>query len=370
MKDKTIDHLFLLLKAALWQDGQYVDTIADVDWKALYELAKEQCLVGVLADAFQYLKGSLNGEEKLRWLAQVLLLERRNQKMNLLIAQLFRKFQHDGLSPVLLKGQSFAANYPYPLHRQCGDIDVYFKHRVDCRVAVEWASKIDPAAADSAENKRDYKHFAFSVEGNAVELHYFMCLFENARLQQRLQDIIDDEFETNPPYPMRIGDGRIEIVPPTLSVLHQVIHISHHLLEAGIGLRQICDLALFLDRHGEEIDRGRLEGYLKDLELTTVAQALGYILVHRLGLKQERLPFGMARPYADFILNEIFEGGNFGKKKVEYRHGANVFARKIQSVHYFYQRCKLYAPLFPSESKSYFMSKIKLNFKLLALGHH
>lgn len=371
MKNQTIDNLFLLLKSALWQEGKYADAVADADWKELYALAKEQCLVGVIADAFKYFaEGKMGDEEKLRWLAYVIKLERKNQRMNLLIGKLFHKFQKDGLSPVLLKGQSFATNYPYPLHRQCGDIDIYFKGREDCRVAVEWASKVDKSAADSSENKRDYKHFAFSVNGELVELHYYMCMFENSQLQRRLQDIIEKEFKNNTPYHVKIGEELIEAVPPTLSVLHQLIHISHHLLEAGIGLRQICDLALFLDRHSDEIDKERLDGYLKDLELTTVAQSLGFIMVHHLGLKQEKLPFGMSEEYADFILREIFEGGNFGKKKIEYRNEANVLSRKIQSIFYFYKRCKLYRPLFPSESKSYFLNKIKLNVKLLTIHHH
>ena len=371
MNGKTADNLFLLLKSALWQDGQYVEPVADADWKELYALAREQCLVGVVADAFKYFpKGKIGGEDKLRWLAYVVQLERRNRGMNRLIGRLFRKLRNDGLSPVLLKGQSFAANYPCPLHRQCGDIDVYFKRREDCRMAVEWASAMDRAAAESAENRRDYKHFAFSLNGNEVELHYLMCVFENRRLQQRLQTIIDRELDDNSPYYVEIDGERIETVPPTLSVLHQLMHISRHLLEAGGGLRQICDLAMFFDRHYDEIDRTRLGGYLKALELTMVAQALGYIMVDRLGLRPEKLPFGMSACYADFILDEIFEGGNFGRKKTEYRNGANAFSRKLQSVFYFYRRCKLYRPLFPSEAKSYFLNKIKLNFKLLTANNH
>lgn len=371
MKNNTIDNLFLLLKSALWQDGQSAKAMTDVDWRELYELAKEQCLVGVMADAFKYFTGAtIGGEEKLRWLAYVIQLERRNQRMNALIGRLFDDYQRHGLTPVLLKGQAFAANYPYPLHRQCGDIDVYFKRREDCRVAVEWASRIDTAAAESAENGRDYKHFAFSLAGDVVELHYFMCVFGNRRLQQRLQTIIDKEFADDAPCYVEIGGERIETVPSTLSVLHQLMHISHHLLEAGIGLRQICDLALFLDEHDGEIDRSRLNGYLKDLELTEVAQSLGCIMVHQLGLRAEKLPFGMSDRYAHFILNEIFEGGNFGKKKTEYRNGANVFLRKLQSIFYFYKRCRLYKSLLPSEAKSYFINKIKLNVRLLTKHHY
>lgn len=369
--NKHEKELFLLLKSALWGDESIVRSVHDVDWDEIYKLAKEQCLVGVVADAFRFLnEEQCSRDERLRWLAYVLRLERKNGEMNLLVGKLFKKFHRMRLSPVLLKGQAFATNYPFPLHRQCGDIDIYFKNRADCEKAVAWAAKVDVEAAESSDNKRERKHFAFSVEGNVVELHYYMCLFENGRLQRRLQKIIDEEFLQCSPFLVDIAEEQIESVPPTLSLLHQIIHIARHLLEAGIGLRQLCDLALYLDKHFEEVDQVKLSGYLKELQLSTVARAMGDILVKYLGMDKRKLPFATDNRYSDFIISEIFEGGNFGKKRVEYRSESDGLQRKLQSISYFYKRCQLYQPLMPSESKSYFWNKIRLNIKLLIKHHY
>lgn len=365
------ENLFLLLKSALWNNELSARSVHDVDWGELYGLAKEQCLVGIVADSFRYLsEKQCNRDERLMWLAYVVRLERNNQEMNLLVGKLFEKFHNMKLSPVLLKGQAFASNYPYPLHRQCGDIDIYFKCREDCPKAVAWAGNVDRGAADSPDNKRERKHFTFSVGKNIVELHYYMCLFENPRLHKRLQRIIDEEFANSEPFFVEIGGERIETVPPTLSVLHQIIHISRHLLEAGIGLRQICDLALYLDRYHDQIDKEKLNAYMEDLQLTAVAGSLGFIMVNHLGLEEDKLPFGADMQYADFILQEIFEGGNFGKKKVEYRDESNSLCRKLQSVFYFYKRCRLYKPLMPMEAKSYYKNKISLNLRLITKHHY
>lgn len=365
------EHLFLLLKSALWQDENIEQSVCNVDWNNLYQLANEQCLIGIVADSFRLLsKKQCDGEERLRWLAYVVRLEKKNQEMNLLVGKLFEKFCKMNLSPVLLKGQAFAANFPYPLHRQCGDIDLYFKNRKDCETAVAWAAKVDKSAAVSPENKRERKHFSFYIGSNEVELHYYMCLFENSWLHQRLQQIIDEEFAASKPFFVEIEGELIETVPPTLSALHQIIHISRHLLEAGIGLRQICDLAMFLDKHHDVIDTKRLNGYLEELQLMTIARSLGYIMVKYLGLKEEKVPFKVDAQFSDFILQEIFEGGNFGKKKVEYREKSKGMRRKLRSVYYFYMRCKLYKPLMPKEAKSYFWKKISLNFRLMTKHHY
>lgn len=365
------EHLFLLLKSALWQDENIEQSVCNVDWNNLYQLANEQCLIGIVADSFRLLsKKQCDGEERLRWLVYVVSLEKKNQEMNLLVGKLFEKFCKMNLSPVLLKGQAFAANYPYPLHRQCGDIDLYFKNRKDSETAVAWAAKVDKSAAVSPENKRERKHFSFYIGSNEVELHYYMCLFENSWLHQRLQQIIDEEFAASKPFFVEIEGELIETVPPTLSALHQIIHISRHLLEAGIGLRQICDLAMFLDKHHDVIDKERLNGYLEELQLMTIARSLGYIMVKYLGLKEEKVPFKVDVQFSDFILQEIFEGGNFGKKKVEYREKSKGMRRKLRSGYYFYMRCKLYKPLMPKEAKSYFWKKICLNFRLMTKYHY
>ena len=247
---------------------------------------------------------------------------------------------------------------------------MYFKNRKDCETAVAWAAKVDKSAAVSPENKRERKHFSFSIGSNEVELHYYMCLFENSWLHQRLQQIIDEEFVSSKPFFVEIEGEQIETVPPTLSALHQIIHISRHLLEAGIGLRQICDLAMFLDKHHDVIDKERFNGYLEELQLMTIVRSLGYIMVKYLGLKEEKVPFKVDAQFSDFILQEIFEGGNFGKKKVEYREKSKGMRRKLLSVYYFYMRCKLYKPLMPKEASSYFWKKISLNFRLMTKHHY
>ena len=93
-------------------------------------------------------------------------------------------------------------------------------------------------------------------------------------------------------------------------------------------------------------------------------------MVNHLGLEEGKLPFGADMQYADFILQEIFEGGNFGKKKVEYRDESNSLCRKLQSVFYFYKRCRLYKPLMPMEAKSYYKNKISLNLRLITKHHY
>lgn len=357
--------LFCLLRLALWEakDESTLPILTASEWNDVFELAKEQCVAEIILDGINRLEPEARPPQALvmKWLGRMMMMERRNLQLNLVVEKLFGKLHRMNLTPVLMKGQALAQNYPNPLHRTCGDIDVYFKHRPDCDKAVEWTRSIAGKGVEGNDSPWERKHFAFFVNGTEIELHYQMCRFENKQLQRRLQEIIDDEFQRCSAYHVMIGAVEIETVPPTLAVLHQLMHITRHLLEAGVGLRQICDLALYMNRHLEEIEVGRVKEYLHDLQLEKVAEALGSLMVGCMGLDEAKWPFGINNHHLDFLIREIFDGGNFGHRRTAYQAQTHGVRRKWNSMRYFWQRCLLYRHLLPKEARGYFLSKLTTN---------
>lgn len=61
----------------------------------------------------------------LKWAARTAQIEQANKRLNQLLPELNTLYREAGLHPVLLKGQGIGTNYRTPLHRQCGDIDIY-----------------------------------------------------------------------------------------------------------------------------------------------------------------------------------------------------------------------------------------------------
>lgn len=333
------------------------------DWEALLSLAEEQTVCGTVASAFDMMppESLPQIEQRMRWVSRVMAIERENGRQDTVLSRLIQRLREMGLTPILMKGQAFASAYPAPMRRQPGDIDIYFKNREECSIAVEWAKTVDPESADAYENQREKKHFTFHAKDTEIELHYFLCLFEARRLHRRLQDIIDAEFAREEPFYVSVQGTDMETVPPTLSVLHQIIHMARHLMEAGIGLRQLCDMAMFLRRYGKQTDAALLRGYLRELQLERMAAAIGYILNSHLGVPEACIPFQVCGDNAPFIMREIFEGGNFGKNKTAYRSHHDGALRKTMSALFFLRRCIRYSRLMPEEARSYFLNKIRLN---------
>ena len=366
--NKYEKNLLLLLKIGLGNENQNdICSITDIDWLRIFELSVEQTVTGTVADAFTKLHEDAKPTKKimLQWIARVANIEQTNKQQNKTLAELINEIKLLGTQPILIKGQGFALNYPTPIHRQCGDIDIFFQTKEECNRAITWAHRIDPEAVESIENRRERKHYTFIYKNSIVEIHNFLCLFENKKLQGLLQTIITEELNKKGKSVISINGSECLILPSTLSVLHQIIHISRHLLEAGIGMRQICDLTTYLEKYYDSINRENLQTYIINLELENIAEAIGFIIHKYLGLSITKIPFKIKEDYADFILNEIFEGGNFGINRTLYRDTKFNIIKKIKSIVYFYHRCYKYRHLLPSESKSYFFNKILLNLKLI-----
>ena len=73
-------------------------------------------------------------------------------------------YREAGLHPILLKGQGIATHYINPLHRQCGDIDVYIG-----KEGQPIANNILLRHGAEAEGEASDKHGSYSFHGVPIE---------------------------------------------------------------------------------------------------------------------------------------------------------------------------------------------------------
>lgn len=136
--------LQILLNGLGYEFSKLQQTITTEDLQVLLELVKEQSLIGIVYDgnmnlALQgsdgieaYITG--NSIERRRIFAKlygiVSKIEFRNKQASGVAGENFSCFENTGLNPVMIKGQIVAIEYPNPLYRQSGDIDLYFRNTI------------------------------------------------------------------------------------------------------------------------------------------------------------------------------------------------------------------------------------------------
>ena len=229
---------FDFLRFCIGSAKQIPGSLKEVDWKELYAIAMKQCLVGVLFDGIKKLPAEHVGMKKellLQWMAESQMLEKANVRLNdaaILVSEWFRK---KGFRTCILKGQGNALMYPNPYSRTPGDIDIWVEGG-DKRV-ISFVRSISP------HEKACYHHIEFpSYKGVEVEVHYrpsfLLCFWHNRKLQKYYERVKEEQFS----HRVMLGEqGEIAIPTVEFNLIFQLTHIFSHLMNEGIGLRQLVD---------------------------------------------------------------------------------------------------------------------------------
>ena len=229
---------FDFLRFCIGSAKEIPGSLKEADWKELYAIAQKQCLVGVLFDGIKKLPAEHVGMEKellLQWMAESQMLEKANVRLNDAAIQVSEWFRKKGFRTCILKGQGNALMYPNPYSRTPGDIDIWVEGG-DKRV-ISFVRSISP------HEKACYHHIEFpSYKGVEVEVHYrpsfLLCFWHNRKLQKYYESVKDEQFS----HRVMLGEqGEIAIPTVEFNLIFQLTHIFSHLMNEGIGLRQLVD---------------------------------------------------------------------------------------------------------------------------------
>ena len=236
--EKQHQIFFDFLRFCIGSESEIPSSLKEADWKELYRIAQKQCLVGILFDGIQKLSPSEVGMSKdllLQWIMQCQMLEKANVRLNDAAIQVSEWFRKKGFRTCILKGQGNALLYPVGLHRTPGDIDIWVEGG-DKRV-ISFVRSISP------HEKACYHHIEFpSYKGVEVEVHYrpsfLLCFWHNRKLQKYYERVKEEQFS----HRVMLGEqGEIAIPTVEFNLIFQLTHIYAHLMNEGIGVRQLLD---------------------------------------------------------------------------------------------------------------------------------
>ena len=304
-------------------------SLKEADWKELYAIAKKQCLVGILFDGIKKLPAEHVGMKKellLLWMAESQMLKKANVRLNDAAIQVSEWFRKKGFRTCILKGQGNALMYPNPYSRTPGDIDIWVEGG-DKRV-------ISFVRSISSHEKACYHHIEFpSYKGVEVAVHYrpsfLLCFWHNRKLQKYYERVKEEQFS----HRVMLGEqGEIAIPTAEFNLIFQLTHIYAHLMNEGIGLRQLLDYYYVL-LHADIKNLAELQRNLKHFGLWKFAGAIMYIMQEVFGMPASRLIVPPNEKYGKFVLNEVLKAGNFGKHDERNCFGRSKLGHNLQRVY-------------------------------------
>lgn len=323
-----------LLKAGLWESTPRITgPLPTKLWEDVKRLAYEQTISGLLFDGLNLVDADKRPPKELimQWFAHIMVMERTNAKMNLLI----HKLTPITSGAVLLKGQRVAQCYKNPAHRQSGDIDLFFYHQEDYELA---KAKISQVADYVGGEEKERKHFDCIVQKMVVELHGEIQTHIKSKTDQQISDFIKKHFEKYPLEPDKeIGYCA---APINFDCLFIFVHMLVHYFNSGVGLRQICDWMAFTDYYFQQINLQVLKKDIHSLGLMKEWQVFGNMAVNLLGFPQEKMPF-YEKKYikaGEKVLHQVMKSGNFGRNMYFKNRPKNHLLGKLYT---FYQNNKM-----------------------------
>ena len=362
---------FEFLRFCIGTVQEVPSSLKGADWRVLYAMARKQCLVGVLFDGIKRLPADVGMDKGLlfQWMAQNQTLRKANARLDKAAVEVAEWFGRKGFRTCVLKGQGNALLYPPGMERTPGDIDLW----VDGgdRKVVSFVRSLSP------DEKVCYHHIGFpEYNGVEVEVHFrpsfLFCFRHNRRLQGYYERVMDGQFA----HRVKLGEqGEVAVPKAEFNLIFQLTHIFTHLMNEGIGLRQLLDYFFLLkntnfggntdgdgfllntnctdytDRIGgnaDGVDRRLLQDELRRLGLWEFAGAVMYIMKEVFGLEDNRLIVPPDVKRGRLVLKEVLEAGNFGQYDKRNWFGHSALGHNLQRL---YRDMRL-VRFFPAEALS------------------
>ena len=321
-----------LLKAGLWGSQPDLTVFGkDTDWTTVYQLAKEQTVIGVITDGLSSLPKEYHGARPtmMQFFARTMNLEDENRKMNGFVPQLMTQLERKGVHSMLLKGAGVATCYRQPLHRVVGDIDLLV---IDAEEYQKARTLMLMIAKEAEKEKEERKHSAFNYKGMTIEVHGDFMFTINKQCRLHTSAWKNNRLAEGGRH---IEEGLLKgaILPPVqFDVLFIFAHMLGHYQGGGVGLRQVSDWLVFLKEHIAEINLQTLEEDLDFLGIRKYWEVFGAMAVDQLGFPEGLMPLYDKKntKKGRIVLHNIFKTGNFGtkQKQEQLKEGANPIAKK------------------------------------------
>lgn len=245
------------------------------DWDWIFEQAREQAVTGLIVDGIGVTVMRPESDCWEQWILHILTLEEINRKIARRGKLWVKRLEEAGISAFIFKGSSVAGWYLVePLHRSFGDVDLVIQNGWDGLEAYLLRCGLD--------FRNDHGDFVLMDEAQVpVEFHQVWERAYNPWVNRRLQRIC-----------AQANADDLEVY-----LICLILHLRRHFLTYGVGLKQICDVAMIL--------QDKTLDYKKTVKI-----------LHELRMERFcRILFGFIKCYignrTDYPLAPICDGANF-----------------------------------------------------------
>lgn len=306
---KTEKTILILLSRDLFKTSRSIPQ--DPDWEEVYQECLRQSVPILVWNALD--KAQIPVDTVESWKNTVIASAYHNLQVawqHLLVDRLMEK----GRIPyVILKGSASGAYYPAPMDRIMGDVD--FLVSPD---HLERAGEILKAEGFIPWEEEHICHVVYRKENIHLEMHFEPAGVPYGKPGELVREYMKDVMEQA--REIQVEGEKLRVPSRFHHGLILLLHTSHHLTGEGIGLRHLCDWAVFVASMTDEEFRQLFEEKLKAIGMWRFARLLTQTCIRYLGCPARPWTGKEEPDLTAAMIRDIFDGGNFGKKDENRKH--------------------------------------------------
>lgn len=326
----TVYELFLqAVRAALTNEKVTWDQeISSGQWDELFRLASTHQMLPLIFEAVYDCPAIAAADP-----ASLAAIRRsvRMQVMNQTIQtteflRLYRKLTEAGISALVVKGLVCRQLYPNPDHRTSGDEDVLIPpDQYDACRKVFTDFGMVPSDPDLDEHGACEVPFGKKGSPLYIELHKSLFPPQSDAYGDFNRFFADIHSRA---YPVNVNGAEVRTMPPTDHLFYLVCHAFKHFLHSGFGIRQVCDIVLFANAYGPQIDWDQVYANCTAIRADVFTAALFRIGEDYLTFDPEKACYPVDRQRSGIdirpLLEDLLLAGVYGDADMTRKHSSNI----------------------------------------------
>lgn len=287
--------------------------IVEADYDLLLNIANIQ---SVFMHVFPVIKDKLDNKRRNKYSRIFFEYVVNNSRVEENHAWISNQLKTNNIDGVVFKGCVSAKYYPNPNMRVLGDVDFWIKDRDINKVKTLFDSTF------KLKNEHGNNHIAFVKETQAnkevYELHTIIKGIPNNNIGDLIASYFDDILDRR--MQLAINNDIVYVPSDFHHGLILLIHMVQHMTYEGIGLRHLCDWAVFVNSFSNDGFVELFKDKLVEVGLWKYAQIITLVCINYLGMPMKEWAV-LSEDNIDDILSEviydIFESGNFAQNDLD-----------------------------------------------------
>lgn len=327
---KLRDKLFLeALKASLTNDQVNWDfEIEPKTWQGLFALAESQKVLPLIFEAVYACPSAKQADEQFFQAMKhrsIGLMVNQFQKTEEFL-KLYKELDSRGIRPLAVKGIVCRQLYPNPDLRISADEDLLIDEKIFVQSA-KLLSAHGMKQLGALENMKAAHEIGFVAEKGALYIELHKYLFpESSKAYGDLNRYFTDAFKTC--ISLEVQKTTIYTMEPGMHLFYLICHAFKHFVHSGFGLRQVCDIVMFANTYGQEIDWLRILRRCREIRADKFSAALFRIGKNYLIFDEEKSGYPKQWRQIEVdeteLLLELLGSGIYGGAGMDRRHSSNM----------------------------------------------